>query len=152
MRKADLVTGAGLALGAVAFSAAALKYYAWWGDSGPGPAFLPFWLGAVMVVLASSLAIRSIREKSAETAWLPTGKPAQRVLVIIGATLALFVLLKAVGMVAATALYLAFLMRYLERKPWWMVAVVSAGAAAFNWLVFAHYLHVPFPEAWLWTF
>ena len=27
-----------------AFAAGALKYYTWWGDSGPGSAFLPFWL------------------------------------------------------------------------------------------------------------
>ena len=150
MRKADLVTGAGLALGAVAFSAGALKYYAWWGDSGPGPAFVPFWLGLVMVVLGGALFFRSFKAREIE--WLPRGKAAERVLVLIGATLGLFVLLKVVGMEVATALYLAFLMRYLERKPWWLVAVVSAGAAGFNWLVFAHWLHVPFPEAWLWTF
>ena len=48
MRNADRVTAALLLAFAVSFSAGALKYYQWWGPGGPGPAFLPFWLGNSM--------------------------------------------------------------------------------------------------------
>jgi hypothetical protein len=52
VRKADLATSALLLVCSLAFSAGALKYYEYWGDGGPGPSFLPFWLGIVMALLA----------------------------------------------------------------------------------------------------
>ncbi len=151
VRKADLVTGALLLLGALAFSAGALRFYAWSGDGGPGPAFLPFWLGLVMAALACGLLIKSFKQEKDDATWLPRGKGRERVLVIIVATLVFFALLKVIGMELATFLYVAALMRYLERKPWLLTFVVAAGAAAFNWLIFAHWLHVPFPQSWLFT-
>jgi len=48
-------------------------------------------------------------------------------------------------MVLGTALYIAVLMRFLERHAWWLTAAVAAAAAGVNWLVFAHWLRVPFP-------
>ena len=44
------------------------------------------------------------------------------------------------------------LLRYLGRHRWWVCAAVALGAAGFNWLVFAHWLHVPLPEGMLWIF
>jgi hypothetical protein len=53
-------------------------------------------------------------------------------------------------MVLATALYLVALMRYLERNSWPLTAAVAAGTAALNYLVFAYWLRVPFPQGMLW--
>ena len=64
MRSADRVTAALLLAFAVAFSVGALKQYQWWGSGGPGPAFVPFWLGLVMALLALTMLIRSMREKN----------------------------------------------------------------------------------------
>jgi Spy/CpxP family protein refolding chaperone len=47
VRRADRIAGAALLALAVVFSAAALRNYSYWGPNGPGPAFLPFWLGLV---------------------------------------------------------------------------------------------------------
>ena len=59
---------------AVAFSAGALKYYAYWGENGPGPAFLPFWLGLVMAALAAMLLVGALRSADPGPAWLPSGE------------------------------------------------------------------------------
>ena len=61
VRSADRIAGAALLALAVAFSAGALKHYAYWGENGPGPAFLPFWLGLVMAVLATMLLVGALR-------------------------------------------------------------------------------------------
>ena len=61
MRSADRIAGAALLALAIAFSAGALKHYAYRGENGPGPAFLPFWLGLVMAVLATALLVGAIR-------------------------------------------------------------------------------------------
>jgi len=152
VRSADRITAALLLAFSVAFSAGALKQYQWWGPGGPGPAFLPFWLGLVMAFLALGLLVRSIRQASPGDAWLPRGEGLRDILVVLGATVAFVALLNFAGMVIGTALYLLVLVRYLGRHRWWVTLAVAVGAAFFNWLVFVHWLRVPFPEGKLWIF
>jgi hypothetical protein len=72
--------------------------------------------------------------------------------VVLAATVAYVALLNVTGMIVGTALYLAFLMRYLGKHRWWVTLAVALGAAGFNWVVFVHWLHVPMPEGMFWTF
>ena len=152
MRSADRVTAALLLAFAVAFSAGALKQYQWWGSGGPGPAFMPFWLGLVMALLALGLLVKSLKRQDSGEAWLPRGEGLRDLLVVLGATVVFVALLNLLGMVIGTALYLAVLVRYLGRHRWWVTLAVALGAAGFNWLVFVHWLRVPFPEGKLWIF
>ena len=152
MRQADRVTAALLLAFAVAFSVGALKNYQWWGADGPGPAFLPSWLGLVMALLALTMLMRSIRQENPGDPWLPRGEGLRDLLVVLAATVAYVALLNVTGMIIGTALYLAFLVRYLGKHRWWVSLSVALGAAAFNWLVFVHWLHVPMPEGVIWTF
>ena len=145
MRNADRVAGAVLLAFSVAFSVGALKYYTYSGPGGPGSAFLPFWLGLVMAALALMMLVKSIREKNAGDAWLPRGEGLRHMLVVLGASTAFVALLKLTGMILGTALFLVGLVRYLGRHRWWVCVAVAAGAAGFNWLVFAHWLRVPLP-------
>ena len=149
MRNADRITAVLLLAVSVAFSAGALKYYAWWGPGGPGSAFLPFWLGLVMAGLAVMMLLRY---SAAERDWRPRGEGLRHLLVVLGATVAFVALLKVVGMILGTALYLAVLVWYLGRHRWWVVLGVALAAAFVNWLVFVHWLHVPFPEIGVWIF
>jgi hypothetical protein len=152
VRSADRITAALLLAFAVAFSAGALKQYQWWGPGGPGPAFLPFWLGLVMACLAAMMLTRSLREKNAGAAWLPRGEGLRDMLVVLGVTVAFVALLRVTGMVLGTAIYLVVLVRYLGRHRWWLTLLVAAAAAGFNWLVFVRWLRVPMPEGMLWIF
>lgn len=145
MRKADRITAVLLLAFAVAFSAGALKYYPYWGEGGPGSAFLPFWLGLVMAALAALMLVRRPRERDALIDWMPRGEGRKRVLVVIGITAVFVALLKVVGMILGTALYLAVLMRFLGRHRWALTVAVAAAAAGVNYLVFAYWLRVPFP-------
>ena len=151
MRSADRVTAALLLAFAVAFSVGALKQYQWWGSGGPGPAFMPFWLGLAMALLALILLLRSLKEQNPGAAWLPRGEGLRDMLVVLAATVAFVALLKVTGMILGTALYLAFLVRYLGRHRWWVTFAIALAAAGFNWLVFVHWLRVPMPEGMIWT-
>jgi hypothetical protein len=152
VRSADRITAGLLLAFAVAFSAGALKYYSWWGSGGPGSAFLPFWLGVVMAVLALMMLLRSLKEKNPGEAWLPRGEGLRHMLVVLGVTAVFVALLKVVGMILGTALFLIVLIRYLGRHRWWVTVAIAIAAAGFNYLVFVHWLRVPFPEGLLWTF
>ena len=152
MRSADRITAGLLLAFSVAFAVGALKNYSWWGSGGPGSAFVPFWLGLVMGLLALAFLVRSLREKEPGASWLPRGEGLRDLLVVLGATTAFVGLLNVTGMVIGTALYLLFVVHYLGRHRWWVTVGVALAAAVFNWLVFVHWLHVPMPEGIIWTF
>jgi hypothetical protein len=152
VRSADRVTAVFLLLLSAAFAAGALKYYKWWGSDGPGSAFLPFCLGVTMAALALGLLLRSWKQQHPGDAWLARGEGLRDMLVVLGATVLFVVLLKSIGMVIATALYLAGLIGYLGRHRWWVTLAVAVAAAGFNWLVFVRWLRVPFPELGVWIF
>ena len=145
MRNADRVGAVLLRAGALGFSAVALKSWPYTSPEGPGPAFLPFWLGLGMAALAAAMLARSLRERSRGADWAPRGVALRHVLVVLGVTVAFAALIKLLGMILGSGLFLAVLVRYLGRHSWLLVLSVAAGAAGFNWLVFAHWLHVPFP-------
>ena len=98
------------------------------------------------------LLLRSLREQNPGESWFPRGEGLRHMLVVLGVTVLFVVLLNVLGMVIGTALYLAILVRYLGRHRWWVTAAIACGAAGFNWLVFVHWLRVPFPEGKLWIF
>jgi len=152
VRAADRITAALLLVFAAAFAAGALRYYEYWGAGGPGPAFLPFWLGVAMALLALMMLVKALRNPQPGRAWLPRGEGLRHTLVVLGVTASFIALLKVLGMILGTALFLAALVRYLGRHAWWVTLAVALAAAAFNWLVFAHWLRLPFPEAGIWIF
>jgi putative tricarboxylic transport membrane protein len=145
VRRADRITAAALLAFSLAFAAGALKHYPYWGEGGPGSAFLPAWLGGAMALLALLLLVRRPRQADNLIDWLPRGAALQRLLVVLGATVLYVALLNTLGMIIASALYLAFIMRYLERHAWWLTALVASATAGANWALFEYWLKVPFP-------
>lgn len=145
MRKADRIAGAALLAFSVAFSAGALKYYSYSSPDGPGSGFFPFWLGLIMAVLAAMLLAGALRPGDPGAAWLPRGDGLRRLLVVLGVTFAFVALLKFVGMILGTALFLVILMRVLDRTAWPLTLSVAVATAGLNYLVFTYWLRVPFP-------
>ena len=145
MRNADRIAGAALLAFSVAFSAGALKYYSYSSADGPGSGFFPFWLGVIMAVLAGMLLAGALRAPDPGAAWLPRGDGLRRLLVVLGVTFAFVALLKFVGMILGTALFLVILMRVLDRTSWPLTLSVAVATAGLNYLVFTYWLRVPFP-------
>ena len=146
MRSADRIAGAALLALAVAFAVFALRRHAYWGENGPGPAFLPFWVGLVLAVLAMLLLVGALRSKDPGPPWLPDRTGLVRVGIVLGATIAYIALLGALGMTIATALFLVVLVRWPDRQPWRTAIGVAIVVAALNYVVFVRWLKVPLPE------
>lgn len=157
MRGADRTAGAVLLVLALAFGAGALKQYAFWAPTGPGPAFLPLWLSVVMAFLATLLLVGALRssdtaaDTAADTAshWLPSGEGLRRLGIVVGVTIAYVALLNVTGMVLGTVVFLVVLMRVLDRCAWPVTLAVALATAAFIYFVFARWLRVPLPTGWL---
>lgn len=144
MRRADRVTGLLLLAFGVSFVVGARRF-PYSSPNGPGSGFLPFWLGLVMAALALMLFVRALRATDPGAAWLPSGRPLARIVVVVVAA-ALFVgLMGVVGMALGTALFLVGLLRFLERHGWGVSLSVAVGTALINWLIFSYWLGVPFP-------
>ncbi len=146
MRSADRIAGAALLALAIAFAAYALRQYAYWGENGPGPAFLPFWIGLVLALLATMLLVGAVRARDPGEPWLPDRTGLIRIGIVLGATIGYVALLNVLGMTIATALFLVVLVRWPDRMPWPTAIGVALGVAALNYAVFVRWLHVPLPE------
>jgi len=111
---------------------------------GPGPGFLPFWLGALMAVLGVLLLIRGRRGPGGRVFPGPAG------LVPVGLTLAglagYILLLGRLGFLLATGLLAAFLLGVVERERWWLALCVGALNALALYLVFHRLLGVTLPR------
>jgi hypothetical protein len=149
VRRADQVAGLGLLVFAVGYAGAALRWYPYRSEIGPGPGFLPVWLGIAMAVLAMLLFVGATRSAEAGRAWLPWGKGLVRLLVVFAATGLFTALLNVVGMILGTALFLIGILRFLERYPWGQTLGIAVGIAVLNYLVFTYWLQVPFPVSLL---
>jgi putative tricarboxylic transport membrane protein len=146
VRRADQIAGAGLLLLGLGFAVAGLRSYTYWSPTGPGSGFLPFWLGLTMMVLAGGLLVRASRRAGTEGAWLPTGSGRRKLLAVLGVTAALVAVLKITGMAVGTVLLLVAILRFVEGLRWPSTLAIAVGTAVANYLVFARWLRVPFPE------
>lgn len=145
MRRADQIAGAGLLLLGLVFAAAGLRNYTYWGSAGPGSGFFPFWLGLIMAALAFWLLLGATRGRGSDGRWLPEGAGLARLVTVLGVTTALVAVLKIVGMAVGTVLFLVAVLRFVEGVRWTSTLAIAVGTAAVNYLVFAHWLRVPFP-------
>ncbi|HEU4370149.1 MAG TPA: tripartite tricarboxylate transporter TctB family protein [Methylomirabilota bacterium] len=145
MRRADRAGAVLLLLFGVWFAAVALRNYTYWGATGPGAGFFPFWLGLAMAVLAALLLVRAAREREPGPGWVPRGRGAVRFLGVLGASVAFVTLLPWVGMALGTVLFLVVILKVLEGHSWTAAVGVAIGTAVVNWAVFTWWLRVPFP-------
>jgi putative tricarboxylic transport membrane protein len=144
VRRADRVTAVVLLVLGAGFAAGALRY-PYWTPAGPGSGFLPLWLGLALGLLALGLLASATRATDPGPPWLPAGRGLVRIGAVLVATGLFVALIPVLGMAAGTVLFLVAVLRVLEGHGWAATAVVALGTATANWLVFAHWLRVPFP-------
>lgn len=148
MKKADIITG---------FILLVLAGYvireAWTmpqsGTFGPGPGFLPLWLGALLAFLAVILLVTSWSRRPTEKdrqSPFPGVKPLLSVAsVLLG--LALYTLLmETLGFLVDTFLFVAYLMLVVERERWPTAILVAASTTAALYLVFQVLLTITLPR------
>jgi hypothetical protein len=129
-----LVTGFGYGVGAV---------------TEPGPGLLPALAGAALVVLAVVAAAESLRatapvlEASEEAPLAPNA--GWRVLGYAFGILAFALLMERLGTLLAVALFLAWIVRFVERQSWRLTLALAAATTAGVWLLFVKALNVTLP-------
>jgi putative tricarboxylic transport membrane protein len=151
MRVADLVTALALILVGAIVIVDVLRLGIGWGQEGPESGFFPFWLAVAMVGTAVAILVQTLRQ----TTTKPFVSPAQLrpVLAVLAPATAMVVVMEGLGLYVASALYLAFYMRWVGRHSWSTIAALGLGIPIATFVVFERWFLVPMPkgplEAWL---
>lgn len=113
----------------------------------PESGLMPFLSGAAICLLAAIGFVTATlrRLKGERWAALLRGRAWQRGLLIVVALLAFVFLLKPLGFLLTTVLFIAFLLRAIVPQKWPLVVVVSVLTATFAYLVFEVWLKAQLP-------
>ncbi len=127
-------------------------------EYGPGPGFLPFWLGVTLIVLSPFLLRNALRERAdaspadvggdnrggffrfapgAFTPWL----------VFFVSTIAASLLFERLGFGLVIGLYMLVTMRWVARQSWLSTVVLALVTPIVLYLGFVRILMVPLPLA-----
>jgi putative tricarboxylic transport membrane protein len=143
--KSDLISGVCVAAFGV-YVAVASSRLSYVSEHGPGPGFMPLWLGIGLIVLAISLiAIDLARPEPKRTIKLGPWRVA-RTLGGWLAVMASIILLPLLGFSLSLALLTIFLVVVLDRRSLWIALVVAIGLSLSFYVVFVFALGVSLPS------
>jgi putative tricarboxylic transport membrane protein len=144
-RSAELVVaGIFLLLGAIVIYDS-VRLGARWGDDGPQAGYFPFYIG--VLVCAASLINMLIGFLKVERDKVFVELAALKLVLSVLIPAAIYVaLITWLGIYLASALFVAFFMRWLGKYVWWKVAAVSIGNSVVFFIIFEIWFKVPLPK------
>lgn len=114
----------------------------------PGPGFLPFVTGLILVAFSLILLISRLlkREEAAGSVRepMPSGEALRRILKALGALCLYVLILEPLGFMLTTFLFMVLVLR-LEPRRWTFILPAAIGTTAFFFLLFKVLLRVPLP-------
>ena len=113
----------------------------------PGPGFLPLWAGSLLGIMSAVLLGKAFVKKFEKgVAFFPERDSWKRVCMVVLSLIAYNLLLKPLGFILVTFLFVAFLVRFIFPQTWLRSAVTAALATAGAQLVFVTLLEIHFPK------
>ncbi len=114
------------------------------GEFGPGPGFVPTWLGIVLMVCAIPVIIQDVRTGATrESLFRPE---TAQCLKVLGLILAVFLSLPVFGFSAGLALITGGGMRLMGKHRWFSCAATVIGTAVCIHYLFGQALGIPLPK------
>src|SRR5262245_24412780 len=144
-RSAEIVVAAiFLLLGAIVVYDS-VRLGARWGSDGPQAGYFPFYIGLLVCISSLINLILVLIKKGEQRAFVGVEQLKLVLAVLIPSTV--YVALVAwVGIYVASAIFIAFFMRWLGKYAWWKVAAVSIGNSVVFFLIFESWFKVPLPK------
>ena len=126
----------------VTYSASQLPYR---GEYGPGPGFLPLWIGIVLIGCAIATIIKAARQYGHEEQTFIHPKTRQ-VAFVFATLIVTFLLVRVVGLSLGLALFTGFTMRAAGKHSWILCIVMAVVTAAAVRVIFGVMLDIPLPK------
>jgi len=131
----------------VIFQSWELDYMA---EYGPGPGFLPFWLGVGFISLGIALFVKAFFSGNRdETIAIPNRRATFQLLLVLAAILGLALLAEKIGFIICIGLMFFFLLAFVERQGWRFSLVMGIGSALVFWIIFELGLELRLPSGLL---
>jgi hypothetical protein len=114
----------------------------------PGTGFLPFLAGCAIALLALIGLIQSTLKRRNGAGWMPIlrGILWQKPLLVMAALFAYALLMKSLGFLLCTVLFIGFLLRAVEPQRWPVVIVGAIGTALGAFAIFEVWLKTQLPQ------
>lgn len=128
----------------VVFDSVRLGYK--WGTEGPEAGYFPFYVG-LLVCIASifNFGAAFLSRKHRGKPFVHVGQ-FKLVLSVLVPSVIYVASIGWIGIYVASAIFVAFFMRWLGKYPWWKAAVVSVGNSVAFFLIFELWFKVPLPK------
>ena len=141
---ANIIGGVAVFLLGVATTAAAWLTLPYGGEFGPGPGFVPFWLGLTLTVCSIPVIVADIRktERSGKL-FRPETRQCLKVLALI---VLVFLSLPILGFSAGLALITGGGMRLMGKHGWVACTATVIGTAVCIHYLFGQWLTIPLPK------
>ena len=144
MWHANILAGVAVLLLGIATTVVAWTTLPYRGDFGPGPGFLPLWLGIALTLCSLPVIVSDLRNKDrSEKLFQPETLKCLKVLILI---VTVFLVLPVLGFSAGLALITAGGMRIMGRRSWVSCAVTVIGTAVGIHYLFGQWLSIPLPK------
>lgn len=144
MRRADVVTAALLmaVAGIVLVDAVRLGFR--WAPDGPESGFFPFWLAVIMAGASAAIIVQALRRGRGEP--FVTRDKLGLVLKVLWPAAGMVLLIHFVGLYVASAIYMAFYMRWVGRYSWAFALSLPVAVSVTTFVVFEKWFLVPLPK------
>jgi hypothetical protein len=117
-----------------------------WAEDGPQAGYFPFYIGLLVCISAAvNLVMALVNRKDAERDFVELDK-LKLVLAVLIPSAIYVAAISWTGIYVASAVFIAFFMRWLGKYPWWKVAAVSIGTMVAFFLIFESWFKVPLPK------
>jgi hypothetical protein len=147
MWHANILAGLAVFLLGIATTVVAWQTLPYTGEFGPGPGFLPLWLGIALVVCSIPVIITDLRNRDrSEKLFQPETWKCLKVLILI---VVVFLTLPVMGFSAGLALITAGGMRIMGKRSWISCVVTVIATAVCIHYLFGQWLSIPIPEGML---
>jgi len=117
-----------------------------WGDDGPQAGYFPFYIGLILCASSAvNLVLAMLNRRDKDRTFVEVGQ-LKLVLTVLIPSAIYVALIGWTGIYLASALFIAFFMRWLGKYPWWKVAAVSIGNSVAFFVIFEVWFKVPLPK------
>lgn len=143
MRKSAVISGiAPLALAlATLFEARKLPFGSL---SSPQAGFFPLILSIFLAIFSLPVLAQAVKDEDASR-FVEQARNLRGIGLALAALLAFAVLFERLGYMISAFLFVAFLLRAVERREWWLVVAVAFSTSLVTYLIFGWLLSMPLP-------
>ena len=145
-KSAEIVVAAlFLALGAIAVYDS-VRLGAKWGSDGPEAGYFPFYIAVIQCIAAAIILVQALLMKPQANGTFVERGALKLVLSVLIPSAIYVAAISWLGIYVASAIFVAFFMRWLGKYAWWKVAAVSLGNSVAFYLIFEVWFLVPLPK------